>query len=587
MSTREPAVQSDRNEAGNPSRPPALRLWPGVVLVAAMWLARFVVPAIVPEAMIGGVLGVFLGGLGVLLWWAFFSRARPAARFGAVLLLVAALALTPLVLHESIATGMEGMMFALYALPGLCLVLVGWALGSRNLSAGARRATLVALVVLASGVWALVRTGGFTGDLDHDFAWRWAETPEERLLAQAADERMVVPEDAPIVEGEAAWPGFRGPGRDGVVRGVSIDIDWAASPPVLLWRRPVGPGWSSCAVSGDRLYTQEQRGEDEVVACYELTTGEPIWRHLDATRFWESNAGAGPRGTPTLSAGLVFTLGATGSVNALDAGDGTVLWSRNAADDTETATPGWGFSGSPLVTGDLVVVAAAGSLIAYDRATGAVRWTGPTSDAGYSSPQLATLGGVEQILLLNGDGVTGIAPEDGASLWTHAWEGEPIVQPALTAEGDLLINAGDQSGVRRLGITREPGEPGGWTVVERWTSIRMKPFYADFVVHAGHAYGLDGGILACIDLADGKRRWKGGRYGSGQLVLLADQELLLVLTEAGEVVLVRALPDAFTELARIEAIESKTWNHPVLVGDVLVVRNAEEMAAFRLALVGE
>ena len=193
-----------------------------------------------------------------------------------------------------------------------------------------------------------------------------------------------------------------------------------------------------------------------------------------------------------------------------------------------------------------------------------------------------TLGGVEQVLLLSTNGAASVTPSDGKLLWEHPWpSGTRIVQPALTADGDLLISRGDSTGTRRIAVAHESG---GWAVEERWTSNRLKPYFSDFVVHDGHAYGFDGTILACIDVEDGKRKWKGGRYGAGQLVLLADQGLLLVLSEEGELVLVAAAPGQFTELARFPAIEGKTWNHPVLVGDLLLVRNAEEMAAFRLSL---
>jgi outer membrane protein assembly factor BamB len=362
---------------------------------------------------------------------------------------------------------------------------------------------------------------------------------------------------------------------------VRIETDWSASPPVELWRREIGPGWSSFAVHGNLFYTQEQRGDDEVVACYTVATGEPVWRHSDAARFWESNAGAGPRATPALSNGRVYTLGATGILNALDAANGAVMWSRNAASDTKAKLPGWGFSGSPLVVNDAVIVAVSGALVAYDLATGDPRWFGPDSGQGYSSPHLLTIDGVTQILQLNGKGISSVAPGDGALLWEHRWPGYPIVQPALTANGDVLISVSAESGMRCLALAHGTG---GWTIEERWTSNRLKPYYSDFVVHNGHAFGFDGSILACIDLADGKRKWKGGRYGAGQIVLLADQDLLLVLSEQGELALVAAAPDKFTELARFPAIESKTWNHPVLAGDVLLVRNAQEMAAFRLSL---
>ena len=152
----------------------------------------------------------------------------------------------------------------------------------------------------------------------------------------------------------------------------------------------------------------------------------------------------------------------------------------------------------------------------------------------------------------------------------------------MTADGDVLIAGGDSmggTGIRRVAVAHGPA---GWTASERWLSKGLKPYFSDFVVHNGHALGFDGSILSCIDLKDGARKWKGGRYGHGQLVLLPDQDLLLVLSEEGELALVKATPDQFTEVARFPAIEGKTWNHPVLVGDVVLVRNGEEMAAFRL-----
>jgi outer membrane protein assembly factor BamB len=327
------------------------------------------------------------------------------------------------------------------------------------------------------------------------------------------------------------------------------------------------------------IYTQEQRGNDEIVACYNLTNGKPVWQHRDAARFWESNAGAGPRGTPTLTNGHLYTLGATGIVNALDATNGSVLWSRNAASDTKIKTPIWGFSGSPLVVDNQVIVATGGKLVAYDIATGEPRWYGPEGGSGYSSPHLFTIAGVPQVVLLGEHGASGISPSDGKLLWEHKWECYPIVQPAITANGDLLIVVSESSGTRSLSVTNNSGS---WSATERWTSEGLNPYYNDFVVHNGHAFGFDWSTLACIDLKDGSQKWRGGRLGHGQLVLLPDQDLLLILTEAGDLALVKASADQFTEVARVPAIKGKTWNHPALVGDVVLVRNGEEMAAFRL-----
>lgn len=619
--------------APTPRKP--LRLWPGVAAAVLLLLVRLIAPLVAPDASYLGMLGAVVGGLVIVLWWLFFSRAPWSERLGAVALMIAAVAATwriPGILHKSIATAGMGMLFPMMAIPALGLALVAWAVASRGLPKGPRRAAMAATILLACGAFTLLRTGGITGEGDLDLHWRWTQTPEEQLLAQADNEPVAAPvapaaakapEKQPVPPGgepsaapaaeapaatetpkeqiakgepaaaaapaaaktEAEWPGFRGLQRDSVVRGVRIATDWAASPPVELWRRPIGPGWSSFSVHGDRFYTQEQRGEDEVVSCYKMSTGEPVWRHRDAARFWESNGGAGPRATPTLSNGRVYTLGATGIVNALDADSGAVVWSRNAASDTGAKLPIWGFAGSPLVIGDTVIVATAGDLVAYDAATGKLRWKGPDGGGGYSSPHLATINGVLQILLQSGRGVTSVSPADGKLLWEHEWKGDGIVQPALTADGDVLLGAGsgmsDGNGVLRIAVAKGSE---GWTTQELWTSIGLKPYFNDFVVHKGHAFGFDGSRLASIDLKDGKRKWKDGHYGHGQLVLLPDQDLLLVLSEKGELVLAGATPDQFTELAKLPAIEGKTWNHPVLAGDVLLVRNGEEMVAFRLAL---
>ena len=341
------------------------------------------------------------------------------------------------------------------AIPTLSVALVAWAVASRRLAPELAAARPLAAVLL--GVPAVdagpdrrhrrQRQVGFSLALDANAR---GSTPGAGRRAQAA--RAPAPAETPQARGRrkprgqdervrglrrpgrgsspprlryrrepAEWPGFRGPDRDGIIRGVRIETDWSQSPPVELWRRPIGPGWSSFAVRGDLLYTQEQRGDDEVVACYKVSTGEPVWRHRDAARFWESNGGAGPRGTPTLSNGRVYTFGATGILNALDAGNGAVVWSRNAASDTGTKIPDWGFASSPLVVDDLVIVAASGTLAAYDSPPASRAGSARQHGGSYSSPHLVTIDGVAQILLLSGPGATSVAPADGTLLWEHAW----------------------------------------------------------------------------------------------------------------------------------------------------------------------
>ena len=601
------------------SRKP-LRLWPGVVAAVLLVLVGYVIPIFAPEYAGYGMIGAAVCALMVILWWVLFSRARWYERAGAIVLVFGAVFAEKYVVHASIAGGAMGNLTYVLAIPTLSVALVAWAAVSRRVGAGARGAAVVVALLLGCLPWMLVRTGGITASGASDFHWRWTKTPEERLLAQADEPKAVPPAAAaaeistppvianpeekptkaapsplpatteavgPVVTAKRAeWPGFRGPDRDSVIRGVQISTDWSSSPPVQMWRRPIGPGWSSFAVNGNLLYTQEQRGGEEVVSCYRVSTGEPVWRHRDATRFWESNGGAGPRGTPTLSNGRAYTLGATGILNALDAGNGAVVWSRNVASDVHAKIPMWGISSSPLVVDDVVIVAAGGKLAAYNVATGTPRWSGRGSGFSYSSPHLVTIDGVAQVLFMSGPGTTSVSPATGTVLWEHAWPGGAIVQPGLTGDGGILtstISMNGGLGMRRLDVAHGAG---GWKVDERWTSIGLKPYFNDFVVHKGHAFGFDGNILSCIDLQDGKRVWKGGRYGNGQLVLLADQDLLLVLSEEGELALVSATPDEFKEVAKFPVLNGKTWNHPVLVRDVLLVRNGEEMAAFRLSLAG-
>ena len=569
-----------------------LRVWPGVVFVVIQWIAWLVVPFFLPQYLLPAIMVAGISALGVILWWLIFSRARWYDRIGALVLIVIAVIVTKRIVHVSIATGSFGMLLYVMSIPAMSLALVAAAVISRRLSAGARRVVIAVAIVIGCGVFTLLRTGGATGDFKQDFQWRWSKTPEERLLAQGdAVNSTSPPASSTTVTTETEWPGFRGPDRDSAVRGVQIQTNWSTSAPVEMWRQPVGPGWSSFAVHAGRFYTQEQRGKDEIVACYDVGTGKPVWRHSDPARFYESIGGPGPRATPTLSNGRVYALGATGIMNVLDDRTGAVVWSRNAVTDTGAKIPGWGISGSPLVVNDLVIVAASGSLVAYELDTGKPRWFGPKGADSYSSPQLLTIGGVQQIVLMTSTGATSVALADGKELWNHSWPSDTrIMQPAVAADGELVISVGDGmggNGTRRIGVKQSQGGQNGsgsWTTEERWTSEEFNANFTDFVIHKGYIYGFDYGTLACIDVSNGKQKWKSPKHGYGQIVLLPDQDVLLMLSEKGDLVLLKASPDQFTELARFKVLEGKTWNHPVLVGNVVLVRNDHEMAAFRVPL---
>ncbi len=354
------------NETNITATQKPLLLWPGVIIVVIQFLVRYIAPVVLPNGLLIGISGGMLGVLAIAVWWIFFSRAQRIERFGAIILIVISLYATSFLLDKSIATANMGLMFIIYSTPVMCLALVLWAVSTRNLTTSFRRVTMVITILLASGMWILIRTNGMTGDMKHDLAWRWARTDEERLLEEAGNEKNESIPEKTAEAANAGWSGFRGANRDGVIHGLRIATDWSASPPVEIWRRAVGPGCSSFAVSGNLIYTQEQRGDFETVSCYDLGNGKLVWKHQDKARFWDSHAGAGPRSTPTLSGNRVYTLGGTGILNVLNASDGTFIWSRNAATDAGIIAPTWGFSASPLVAGDIVVVALAGKLAAYD-----------------------------------------------------------------------------------------------------------------------------------------------------------------------------------------------------------------------------
>ncbi len=542
----------------------SLRLWPGIILVILQWMIRFVLPAFSPGTVGIGIFGGVIIGLLIVFWWAFFSRAAKFERWFAILLMIVAIIATSQINHKSISTAMMGMMFPFYAIPVMCLAFVSWAVITRNFSLKARRITMVATILLASGFWACLRTNGMDGQSHQYFAWRWSKTSEDRILNSSDDKLTSVP--VKEMSEDAEWPGFRGAERNGVVHNVMINTNWAQSPPVEIWRRSVGPACSSFAVHGVLLFTQEQRGDFEMVTCYDLNTGAPVWRHSDKTRFWDSHAGAGPRSTPTIFKGRIYTSGATGIVNVLDELNGNVIWTRNAAEDTKVKLPGWGYAGSPVVTDSTVVVAVAGKLIAYDIATGKQRWAGPDGGESYSSPQLMTIDGVRQVVFMNMNSITAYAPDNGKELWQiKVPGGAPIVQPAQINQNDILINIGDvTTPVREMRyITVKKGSE-GWKTEEKWKTDQLKPYFNDFVINKGHVFGFEGPGLECIDMKKGSRSWRGGRYG-GQIILLADQDILLVLSEKGELVLVKATPEKFIELSRFPAIKGKTWNHPVMV----------------------
>ncbi|MCU0709474.1 MAG: PQQ-like beta-propeller repeat protein, partial [Pirellula sp.] len=434
------------------------------------------------------------------------------------------------------------------------------------------------------GVW-----GRFAFGLD----WRWNPTAEQLAMDEirlAEKRAMSEKEDIDVVLAKLRnpeWPGFRGPDGNSRQTGLRFSDDWKSDPPKELWRNRVGPAWSSFAVAGDRIFTQEQREENEAVVCYDANTGQPIWDFTTPSRFFEALGGLGPRSTPTLVDGSIYALGAEGILVRLNALDGKLIWKADLKEASgRIEPPMWGFSCSPFVENGWVIVHAGGKgdkgIVAFDVADGQVAWSAPAGEMSYSSVQRVTLLGEPYLCLLSDLGAHLYDPATGKSVYDYKFEhgGYRALQAQVIDGNKMLIPAGMGTGTRLVEFSKNDQ---GLEAKEIWTSKDMKPDYNDLLIYDGNVYGFDNAIFACIGLEDGKRKWKGGRYEKGQAFLLADSGLILVVSEKGELVLLRANPDKHEELAKIQALNDKTWNHPVVVGNRLFLRNAEEIVCYELS----
>jgi outer membrane protein assembly factor BamB len=466
------------------------------------------------------------------------------------------------------------------------ILLFAWFVLLAPMSSVVRRWIAVVGLSFVVALVAMVRVEGVSGDVIPKLRFRWMRHADEDLPAAAGaaadatvDLSATTPDDSPQFLGRdrlATWSDPR------LVR------DWSAHPPRLVWRQPIGAGWSSYAVVGHYGVTQEQRGEDELVTCYDLDDGKLLWSHATPVRFYETLAGVGPRATPTIDGGRVYSMGALGHLACLDGATGKPLWQHDLLKENHALRPQWGKSCSPLVYDNLVIASAGGSngrsLIAFDKQSGSEVWHAGDDFSSYSSPTVFTLDGVQQIVMVNSTTVTGHDPASGHILWQHAWPEEgrasPNVSQPIALGGDrVLLTKGYGIGSASWHIKHE-GD--AWTVEDLWRNNYLKTKFTSAVVRDGYAYGLDEGVLSCIDVDSGTRRWKKGKYGHGQVLLVG--ELLLVQSETGELALVEAQSDAFRELTRFVAVGGQTWNYPTLAGRRLLVRSEQEAACYELPM---
>lgn len=467
---------------------------------------------------------------------------------------------------------------------GLILLLAWWTFLSRA-PKRLRLGVTFGCIGLALAGAAIFRVGGMSGDLMPILEFRWAARSDPAslpVLTSPGKGALLQPTGGVAPD----FPQFYGPNRDGVLPGPVLETNWTAHPPRVIWRQPVGAGWSGFAVVGNVCLTQEERSDQECVVARALETGAILWVHADEAHYVTTIAGEGPRATPTVLSNRVFAFGATGILNCLDLTTGGVVWSRNVIKESGGQVPQWGATSSPLVVGGLVIVhggeGGSHSLFAFDATTGEPAWQGGTSPS-YATPILATLAGVPQVLAFNDGSVSGHDPATGATFWERPWGNGNVVcaTPLVVSSNRVLFSSGYGVGAELLEIA--PRGTDRLAATRIWKSIRLKSKFSHLYASNGCVVGLDDGILACVDLADGSLRWKEGRYGHGQGLLVGD--LYLLMSEAGELVLLRPTPEAPNELARFRVFDSKTWNPPAMAGEVLLLRNDREAACLRLDVI--
>lgn len=469
-------------------------------------------------------------------------------------------------------------------------------------SLGAKRTVMVAPVVIAAAALGTVWAVGFNRlfELDGSMGLRLAPLTKEPGRFEAAlntsqiDMTTTTPQD---------FPQFLGPDRSCWISGSHLATDWETNPPKLKWKRPIGPGWSAFAAVNGYAVTMEQRDNEEWVTCYEISTGKPIWGHSIEGRHENPMGGIGPRGTPTIHQGRVYALGATCVLHCLEGSNGKLIWSddlrqRYGLDAyQDEINVQWGRAASPLIVDNLVIVPGGGppgkakNLVAFNNATGRLVWeaenlteAGTPDQISYASPSLATLALRRQILIVNESTASGHDSANGDRLWSFPWpgysSGNASSSQAVAIDGNHVLLSKGYSGGSEL-IEIKSSTDGTFTATSAWKSPRLlQTKFTNLVVRDSHAYGLSEGILECVEVMKGQRKWKSGRYGHGQILGVGD--VLLVLSEEGELSLVELNPQKFVSLGSFPALEGKTWNNLCLYGNHLLIRNAQEAACCEL-----
>lgn len=378
------------------------------------------------------------------------------------------------------------------------------------------------------------------------------------------------------------WPQFRGPQRDGRSPETGIADAWPEGGPPLVWRRPIGSGFSGVSVAGGGLFTMAAYDGKEYALRLDPATGDEVWRVAFGEVF-PSEFGDGPRSTPTVDGGRVYVLSARGRLAALAADDGKPLWQIELTEAFDAEMPRFGYAASALIEGDLLLVEAGGAdgqaFAALDKTTGETRWTALDGPAAYSSPVAATFGGVRQIVFFRRSSpeIVSLLP-DGQVYWTHAGLPTVIAMPLVVPPDGIFVSATNDAVGFLLRVGVDDGRP---KVEEAWRTQKMKNHFNASVAIDGTIYGFDNAILKSLDAATGEPGWARRGFGKGSLIE-ADGHLI-VLADVGLVALVEANPEEYVEKGRFQATTGRAWTAPTLAGGRLYVRDLDEIASFDLS----
>lgn len=376
------------------------------------------------------------------------------------------------------------------------------------------------------------------------------------------------------------WPQWRGPRRNGISAEKDFTAQWPKEGPRRLWSAKVGIGYSSVSVANGKLYTMGNVSEVDHVMCLDTTSGKLLWDYKYPCSAADPNGYPGPRCTPTVDGSYVFTVSRNGHLLCLSAANGALVWTRSLAADFGGQVPQWGFAGSPLVEGDLLILetgAAGRAVVALEKKNGRLVWANGNYPAGYASPVAFDLGRERAVAVFSSGGLTGRAASNGRVLWHHNWRTSYDVNAAtpVIIEDKIFISSGYNTGCTLLQVTASSVRP-------LWTNKNMRNHMNACVLWQGHLYGFDEGQLRCLDLITGVAKWSTPAYGKGSLMLAGGK--LLLYGERGRLGLADASHSGFREVAAAQVLGgNSTWAAPVLSNGRIYCRSLTDLVCLDVA----